>query len=119
MAIFTALTKTNKQGTFTSASVALPAEVTSISIKLDMDAVDIRDTTLNLLCGVDESTDDGLNWHTLISASWQGGSPNRQGQFNPPTLTISIPQDGKTRRMRGWLDTTKRISVGATITTTP
>ena len=110
-ATITLLSRTQRDGTVTSASTVLPAGITSILVSGTVDNVDLTDATLRIGIYIEYSLDGGLTWQVLFGAEWRGGGAE------PSQPEVQFGWDGVGgKRIRCRLDISKQTRVVITAT---
>jgi len=75
-------------GTVQSAWRTVPNGSVSVALRAIMDTADIEDLTFIMPFTILGSFDDGTTPFLLAEGVWNGGRPNRDNTFSPPTLTV-------------------------------
>lgn len=119
MAQFAVLIKTNRQGTYTSASIDVPANITGL-IKLTTDMLKpvLSDPANALSFNFEYSNDGGQTWVYGGGVSWRGGDyldPEGNPAVNPAVIIPATLFAGK--KVRAVVDIPATISTGLIIET--
>ena len=99
-------------GKVTTTQGTIPDGVTALRITADMLLADLQDPTKTLTYGIEKSTDGGNTWRLLVQSVWMGGTPNRDGQYLPPIVGITV-HGGEL--IRGQLTVSEQMRVGAIV----
>ena len=84
----------------------------SLAARAVMNAADLADTTLAIRIQVEASDDPGAGtWKNLISVTWVGGVPGRDGLFRPPSMQYSSTSPPPLW-VRAVVDINKRTPIG-------
>ena len=75
-----------------------------------MNNPDVQDGTLSLPFRIMGSLDGGATHYLLVAGTWEGGHPNRDGSFSPPTAGFqTTPMPG---HIRGETDLPRSVNLG-------
>jgi hypothetical protein len=115
MALVTVLEPANIQGTFTSGSQQIPANITgALTIRgIGMTSTVLADATKTLWLHLYVSSDNGQTWRYIGGGDWVGGNLNKDGTPNAPGLSVGGMEQFAGQLLRGVLDVPQRIRVGA------
>jgi len=121
MASTVVLAPTNRgPGTFTSASIVVPAAGTQIKMRLvaNMDVPTKQNPATVFHVELEVSDDGGATFHSYAGFGFTGGPfTDRDGTINPdPYIQVDLaPLVGK--RVRAVVDISTAITIGATVST--
>ena len=119
----TLLTRANRQGTITSASTTVPADVQAIQIDGDIPLADMTDPLNFVTARIFVSPDNGQSWRLVFTYGWQGGIgiDKFTGLEAPSRLSFAFgpiePYTGWL--MRGELDIQRSMRIGLDLTINP
>lgn len=117
MADTVVLTKTQRQGTDISSSIATVARAGQlVTVYGNLNATVLADPTATLKLAIELSEDDGKTWAGMASAEWHGGHRERNGSWVVPYIGITMERTGL---VRAWCDNPVRRQCGLTIRVTP
>ena len=81
-------TATRQAGKYETPALVVPnLSGRLFQLRFAMDLADLQDSGLAIPLGIDASFDGGVTWQVLVGGTWHGGSPDRQGIFQPPSLS--------------------------------
>ena len=115
MPIQSIFARANRTGTFTSANISVPANLTGIYwVRLNILGSQRTDATRNLSLLVEVSNDGGQTWNTYIGLTWVGGGVEK-GNGNPGVVVDAGELAGKTIRVT--VTVSRQTNVGVDIET--
>ena len=127
MAVTTILaTQNNRQGTFVSSSIVLPAEVSpgvsvigqEVTIRALTNTTSYENVLNSFQFNLYRSADGGATWLHVAGIGWQGGRyVDKLGNVNPPPeLSVGpVPAEWVGQRFRAELDIPRAMRLGAEI----
>lgn len=108
-----------REGTFISASSAIPAGVTDRALLiLNLQDADQNDPTLLISMELQGSYDNGISWHSMVRVNdFQCGRLDKSGNPLRPNVAFAEWNQIAGGRLRILVEFPRRVRCGATITT--
>ncbi len=118
MATFTVLAQQNRQGTFTSSAVTIPASPPQrVTGTVLIDLVDMEDTATDITMSLWVSADGGGTWSSIGGCGWRGGPQDQKNNVTPSwSCTVDDLPAHAGKQARGEFSVQPRKRVGLSLT---